>query len=237
MRGQRWRSGRLAGVAAGVLSSACLLVAPVGADLLTTDRTLADFTFLGAAVDYAPDPKTFALSANRDLEFTSADPDLGFGVSSSSHDSLRGSLHIGTKADNFGNFISADFNLFGSLPTLSNLPEARLATDTVRALRPDSKPGGFEFLIDRDRIIGPLASRYRSVGMFTVVAGVDDLTWVQGFADGAATMEMIRAEEATTLPSTVQGIPLPATLGLVAAGLALLPRRRHTRARPKTASL
>ncbi len=43
-----------------------------------------------------------------------------------------------------------------------------------------------EFLIDRDRIVGRLASRYRGVGIFMLVSGVDDLTWVQGFADGAA---------------------------------------------------
>ena len=65
----------------------------------------------------------------------------------------------------------------------------------IKALRPDSKPGTLEFLIDRDRIVGPLASRYRGVGIFMLVSGVDDLTWVQGFVDGAATMELLQVED------------------------------------------
>ena len=103
-----------------------------------------------------------------------------------------------------------------------------MAADTVRAMRPDSKPGGLDFLIGRDRIVGPLASRYRSVGIFTVVAGVDDSTWVQGFADGVSTMQLLEAEEGIAPPAANQAIPSPVTLGLLVIGLALLPRRRIT---------
>ena len=76
MVGQRRGTSRLVVGMAGVLGAMFLATMPVCAGLLTTDVTLADFSFVGAQVDYDPDPKTYARSAIRDLEFSTADPDL-----------------------------------------------------------------------------------------------------------------------------------------------------------------
>ncbi|WP_295426381.1 hypothetical protein [uncultured Thiodictyon sp.] len=175
------------------LAACCVL--PASAGLLTTEQTVANFTFAGDQVDYAPDPKTFAPAADSTLTFTATDPTLGLGWSDNTHDPLRGALHVFMKGSNYGSFGGSDVNVFGSLPTLNKAPESRLLNDSIKALRPDSKPGTLEFLIDRDRIVGRLASRYRGVGIFMLVSGVDDLTWVQGFADGAATMELLQVED------------------------------------------
>jgi hypothetical protein len=213
-----------------LLVIAAIGAAPAHADLLTTRQTLENFSFLAGAIEYAPDPRTFTLPTDGAFAFTATDPDLGYRAADSKHDSLRGSLHIVPKSDNYGNFLSADFNIFGSLPALSNQTEARLNADAVQSLRPDSKPDGLAFLSDHERIIGPLASRYRGAGVFMLVVGVDDQTWVQGFADGANTMQLLDAEDGvakgTASPEDLAAIPLPATAWLLIAGLPLALRRR-----------
>lgn len=186
--------GRRAAVAA-VMTIALTLATPLSAGLLTTDRTVPNFNFVGAEVDYFPDPETLALSPDSAFAFTATDPDLGYAHSQTSHDTLRGSLHIVLNASNYGNFLGSDFNVFGTLPVNAAATEATLLTRSISALKPDSKPGALEFLIDRQLIVGRLASRYRGVGVFMLVPGVDEMTWVQGFADGASTMELLDAED------------------------------------------
>jgi len=186
---------------AGLIVIAACGVHPAAAGLLTTERTLADFSFAGDQVDYAPDSRSLSPTVDSAYSFTATDPTLGLGRADNTHDPLRGSLHLLLKGSNYGYFEGADFNTFGSLQTLERLTESRLLTDAITALRPDSKPGPLDFLIDRDRIVGRLASRYRGVGIFMVVNGVDDLTWVQGYADGAATMEILDVEDGAINPA------------------------------------
>lgn len=214
-----------------LLVIAAVGTAPARAGLLTTRQTLENFSFLAGELEYHPDPRTFTLPTDGAFAFTATDPDLGYRAAGSKHDSLRGSLHIVPKSDNYGSFLSADFNIFGSLPTLSAQTAATLNADAVKSLRPDSKPDGLAFLSDHEPIIGPLASRYRGAGVFMLVAGVDDQTWVQGFADGANTMQLLDAEDgvpkSTATPGDLEAIPLPATPWLLLAGLPLALRRRR----------
>ena len=184
-----------------LIGVAACCVQPAAAGLLTTERTLADFSFAGDQVDYAPDPRSLSPTVDSADSFSATDPTLGLGRTDNTHDPLRGFLHLLLKGSNYGHFDGADFNTFGSLPNLDRLTESRLLTDAIQALRPDSKPGPLDFLIDRDRIVGRLASRYRGVGIFMVVDGVDDLSWIQGFADGAATMEILNVEDGAINPA------------------------------------
>ncbi len=202
--------------------TACAL--PAAAGLLTTDRTLANFQFVANQVDYAPDPDSLTLRTAGSFAFT--DPASVVDLQGNRRDPLRGALHLTLKGNAYGNFLRSDFNVFGSLPTPDQQPAARLLITTAQALRPDSKPGTLEFLIDRDLIAGPLASQYRGVGIFMLVPGVDELTWVRGFADGAATMQLIAAENAIAKPRQAQAMPISSTLTLLALGVPLLRRRR-----------
>jgi hypothetical protein len=190
------RGAGLPGLLGTVLAAGLAL--PAAAGLLTTDQTLADFHFVGGMVDYNPDPAILTIPLNSAYTFTATDPALAFGNPNNVHDPLRGSLHITSKGNNFGHFASADFNLFGSLQANTSRSESELLKDEIAALRPDSKPATLSFLSDHDTIVGPLASHYRSVGVFTLVSGVDDVTWVQGFEDGASVMQLVNVEDAVT---------------------------------------
>ena len=187
-------AGRGGALAAG-LAAALALAAPATAGLLTTEETLADFQFAGDQVDYRPDPRTLLPARDSPLAFTMTEPALGVAASQGLHDPLRGSLHLTMKACNYGDFEGAPFNVFGSLPPLSRMTEPALLAGSIAALRPDSKPSSLDFLNEHDRLTGPLASRYRGVGIFMLVYGIEDETWVRGFADGAATMELLMVEE------------------------------------------
>lgn len=188
------------GPLAAALAAASVVCGPAAAGLLTTEETLADFQFEGDRVDYAPDPKTLLPSLDGPLAFTMTEPALGVAVTQGLHDPLRGSLHVLMKDSNYGDFAGAPFNVFGSLPPLNRVPEPKLLAGSITALRPDSKPSSLDFLSDHERLTGPLASRYRGVGIFMLVYGVDDETWVRGFADGAATMDLLMVEEGAVRP-------------------------------------
>ncbi len=212
----------------GVWLACSLLVCamPLAAGLLTTERTLANFTFVGDDLEYSPDPGSYALPVDSAV----ADPGLGEGSADSAHEPLRGSLHLGVKTDRFGDFRGADFNAFGSLPALAARPEVELLNGSVKSTGPGTRLGGLECPFERDRISGPLVGQYRLVGIFTLAAGVDEVTWVQGFADGAAALRVLSAEDAGTgSQGAIKAIPAPATLGLLAAGLFLLWRRRRVK--------
>ncbi len=199
---------------------------PLAAGLLTTERTLANFTFIGEDLEYSPDPGSDAVPVDRAV----ANPGPGEGSTDSAPEPLRGALHLGAKTDRCGDFRGADFNAFGSLPALAARPEAELLNDSVKSTGPGIRLGGLECLFERDRISGPLVGRYRLVGIFTLAAGVDEVTWVQGFADGAAGLRVLSAEDAGTgSQGTLKAIPAPPTFGLLASGLLLLWRRRRVR--------
>jgi hypothetical protein len=213
----------------GVWLGCSLLVCamPLAAGLLTTERTLANFTFIGEDLAYSPDPGARALPVDSAMAFPVTDPDLGDGSADRAQEPLRGSLHLGVKTDRFGDFRGADFNAFGSLPALAARPEAELLNDSVKSSGPGTRLGGLESLFERDRISGPLVGQYRLAGIFTLAAGVDEVTWVQGFADGAAALRLLSAEDAGSgAQGAITAIPAPATLGLLASGLFLLWRRR-----------
>jgi hypothetical protein len=200
---------------------------PLAAGLLTTERTLANFTFVGEDLEYFPDPEGRVLPVDSAMAVAVTDPNLGDGRADRVPEPLRGSLHLGARTDRFGDFRGADFNAFGSLPALAVRPETELLNDSVQAESPGTRLGGLECLFERDRISGPLVGHYRLVGIFTLAAGVDEVTWVQGFADGAAALRLLSAADAGTgSPGATKAIPAPATLGLLASGLLLLWRRR-----------
>ena len=190
-------------MAAG-LAAAALWAPAAPAGLLTTRETLADFRFAGDQVDYDPDPKTLIPARDSPLAFIVTDPALGLGATQSIHDPLRGSLHILMKDSNYGAFEGAPFNVFSSLPPLGRPPEAVLLGDSIKALKPDSKPSALDFLNDHDRLTGPLASRYRGAGIFMLVWGLDDESWVRGFADGASTMELLLIEDRAVRPGAAE---------------------------------
>ena len=229
MPGQRF--GRTQARSVWLACSLLLCAMPLAAGLLTTERTLADFTFVGEDLDYFHDPEGRALSVDSAMAVPVTDPNLGDGSADRAPEPLGGSLHLGARTDRFGDFRGADFNAFGSLPALATRPAAALLNDSVKAESPGTRLGGLECLFERDRISGPLVGQYRLVGIFALAAGVDEVTWVQGFADGAAALRLLHAEDAGTgSPGEIKAIPAPDTLGLLASGLFLLWRRRRANA-------
>lgn len=199
-----WRPRRRVRLLATGLAAAALWAPASPAGLLTTRETLADFRFAGDQIDYDPDPKTLVPARDGPLAFTVTEPALGLGATQSVHDPLRGSLHILMKDSNYGAFEGAAFDVFGSLPPLGRSGETVLLQDSIKALKPDSKPGALDFLNDHDRLTGPLVSRYRGVGIFMLVWGLDDQTWTQGFADGASTMELLLIEDRAVRPRNAE---------------------------------
>lgn len=214
--------------AAAFAALALLGSAPLSAGLLTTDRTVANFVFKGGEVDYRPDAGRLLWSAAGAASLASRLPDLG-GESTTALDPLGGALHLDAGLDNFGNLDRGDFNLFGSLPAAATLPDGALLDGAVSALREDSKTGGVDGLQDLNPVTGPLASQYRSIGIFMLVDGVDQGVWIAGYKDAASTQRLVSLEDAAADGAQVAGaIPVPnaGSLALLAAGLPLLGRRR-----------
>jgi hypothetical protein len=222
---------------AGLLAALALTAAPpLCAGLLTTERTVANFSFKHGTVDYRPEPGQLDLVGGDASALSTRLSGLARRADNAL-DPLSGALHLDDKHDDFGDISRIDFDLFGSLQSAESLPSGELLSASVETLGKDSKGGGFYRLIDQKPIAGTLASQYRAAGIFMLVAGVDDATWVAGYKDAASTNQLLDLEDAvangTAPPGTVLPVPLPGGLWLLAAGLPwLIGRRRHPRSAP-----
>ncbi len=207
---------------------------PLSAGLLTTERTVANFSFKGGAVDYRPDPRAYLQAAGSTTSLAARLPDFG-GESGKALDPLSGALFLDAKPDNFGDIEARDFNVFGSLPPADSLPDSTLLDGPIKALGEDSKAAGFYRLIDRKPIVGHMASQYRGAGIYMLVAGLDETTWIAGYKDAASTNQLLSLEDAAANGASLQGalpVPLPGTPILLAAGLPFLMRRHRRRGCP-----
>lgn len=220
-------------VAASLAGLLLLQVKAVSAGLFTTESALANFSFIGATVNYDPDPGLLTLYSDTAV---SGDPSLTGDASSSSgrssRDPLSGSLHLTAKIDNLGNLQSGDVNIFGSLPPATFFGPLELLKGSLTAVTADGLGrGSLAFMIDQRSVSGPLAYLYRSAGVFVLVDGVDEVSWINGFKDAAATIELVSLEDASIngdigARNVGVAVPIPGTLVLLIAGIPLLLRRR-----------
>jgi len=117
------------------------------------------------------------------------------------------------------------------VPPASSLSEIDLLKNALQSVRADHKSGGsVAFLAERDSVTGPLANQYRSAGIFVLVDGVDEVNWINGFKDAAATAQLLSLEDGAAegaRQGRVPAVPLPGTLILLAGSLPLLWRVRR----------
>jgi hypothetical protein len=130
-----------------------------------------------------------------------------------------------------------DVTVLAAMPSVETQGLAERLRSTIEAMPPSTLGDHFSFLLTDQPLPGEVALRYRNIGVFTRVAGLDDAVWARDFDSSASLLDLSAdAEQAlrTLLPDEMADASAPATALLVLIGLVplLLRRRRSLRRSP-----
>jgi hypothetical protein len=208
-----WR-GSVQRRSSGVLAVALLCATWIAhAGTLSVADLVVDFRFVGARIDYDPDPA-------RVLETLGGRTD---GESHGLADGVRGAGFLDSSGH--GDLIRMPFNTFGSLPKAEGVASSDLVQSATSAL------GGepLEVIFDSTPLPGALASRLRDARIYATAAGVSLADWLPPYGEPAeARFDFLTAANELAADGMLPAMPAPPTLLLVlVAGLALLVMRRR----------
>lgn len=198
--------------------------APATAGVVGVGTSIADFTFVDGVPAYdteriivaPPEPDRPDLRSI----FASVGPDL---VS----DTERARLRL----DKDGReLLGNDDTVLAVMQPIQEQSTSQRLRTTLDAMPPSTLGSRLSFLMMEQPVSGEVALRYRNIGIFTRVAGLDDAEWARDFDSSASLLNLSSdAAEAlrAALPERLPAVPIPAPLLLIPLGLLWLLRLRR----------
>ena len=207
---------------AAVVLSLLAGASPAGAGMFATEATLADFTFADGRVVYAiPSLDDASLELTSENAVQIRMPDTG--ANSGAFDPEAGftaQLNLGAKL--IGAAPSAGkFMIFGSIPSAMDADTSELTSGTFDAMQVDSNDESLGFLLDDKAVIGRLARKYQSIGIYARVGGIDDVEWIRQYDSSASIMNLATdgSDAGGVGEMSAPATPVPATALLILLGL------------------
>jgi hypothetical protein len=202
------------------------------AGMLPMADSIADFMFEDGELSYTPtlEQDHLRLTADNSVLLSPGDgtdraADDGAGV--------EAQLRLRANVRN-GELINGSFNIFGSMTPAADSDLRNLIDGTLHAMEVSRNGDAFDFMFVGKPLNGNLGLKYRKVGLYVRVAGIDEVAWTRGFDSSASMMNLISGDAAALADAAgdpnQSAVPAPATGLLLALGaLPLLVSRRRSR--------